>query len=304
MLPAREGLQQPEAQIISGCASSALRRPASPHSRPLPPSEVFAAATPTPRAAVAAADRAFEDKFGPRAALEAKYAVASANAEALKVEESSVCCRLRSAPGRSIDFGLDALGDERHGIGDYVKEQVVRALPCCAATAGGRRGRSRPCVAPCCALGTRGISCDGRGAALGLRSSRGLRGAARTECPWAHPDTASPDRRRTRKRGPRRSRQGGPCPGGVVEAEPRACRLITKLIAIAVARYEAGLDVPVPAEALDAPRCRERFPRRLVCPRTTRGGRLRRHRLLLEGVGWWAHNLVSLLEEPGERLAC
>ncbi len=73
-------------------------------------------------------DRAFEDTFGPRAALEAKYAVASPNAEALKAEElaRAVGFDLRPRKFRVTASSSTVPEAERAASGDYVKEQVAR----------------------------------------------------------------------------------------------------------------------------------------------------------------------------------
>ncbi len=86
--------------------------------------------------------------------------------------------------------------------------------------------------------------------------------------------------------------------------------VVSEIIAVAVARYEAGALRMFDASAdawtprLAAMGSRALLVEALVLEHWTSTNMVARLRgLRPEGVGWWAHNLVSLLEEPGERLS-
>jgi hypothetical protein len=262
----------------------------------------------------AAAERAFEATFGPRAALEAKYAAAGSNAEAREAET------LARALGSDVSLGtresrkkvVDGFSEkERAAVMDYVTAQLVRPddsvsapRPEAAATLEARRAAlttfeeflvSSP--SPKWAFDTR-VDRDARLEPNGLGHIRVQR--------LLIADALAASARGDSAGGQRALEASWKLNEGLV---PRP-DIVSQLIAVAVARYEAGAlrgvgarsDVWAPRLAAMGARARLVDALVLDHPRSTDMAAHYR-RVRPEGVGWWVHNFVSLLEEPYARLA-
>lgn len=259
--------------------------------------------------------RAKEKAFGPRAALEAKYASAEPNAEARRAEElaKSVGCDLTPKPrgSRRVNGGGEFSEKERAAIGDYVTAQLVRGddsvSPPSPELAAILEKRRAPLTAfeeflvssppPKWAFDVRADH-DGRLEPNGLGHIRVQRLlVADALAASARVDSA----------GAARAIEASWKLNEGLVSRPE---VVSQLIAVAVARYEVGTLRKVRASSdVWAPRLaamgvRARLVDALVLdhPRSTDMAEHYR-RLRPEGVGWWAHNVVSLLEEPRERLA-
>lgn len=260
-----------------------------------------------------AVDRAFEDTFGPRAAVEAKYAVASTNPEARKAEElaHALGFDLRPRKGRVTGSHSTVPEAERAAIGDYVTEQVARAdgtvkapPPAAAAVLASHRiALSR--------LEDALVSGEVPRWALDLHGDQEERlvpnalGHMQTQRFLIADALASV------------ARGEGAAAARALEAswklnEGLTSRpeIVSALIAVAVGRLEAGALRMFDASAdtwiprLAAMGSRALFVEDLVLEHRRSTDIVTRYRRLRpEGVGWWGHNLVSLFDEPGERLA-
>jgi len=261
------------------------------------------------------ADRAFDEAFGPRAALEAKYGVAASNAEALKAEElaRAVGFDLRPRKGRDnvATTGTAAPNADRVAIGDYVKEQVARADDAVPP----------PPAAAAAVLESRRVALSA------LEDSLVTRAAPR----WAFDPHVDYEERlvpnalghiqiqrlliadalsRAARREDGAAARALEASWKLNEGLTSRPEIVSELVAIAVARYEAGALRMFEASAdawtprLAAMGSRALLVDGLVLQHRTSTNMLARIRSLRpEGVGWWAHNLVSVLQEPGERLA-
>ncbi len=263
----------------------------------------------------AAAELAFEGTFGSRAALEAKYAVAGSNAEAQRVEELAKAVGFDLSPHvrapRIVEAGDGFSEKERAAVNDYVTAQLVRTDDSVSAP-------SPEVVAVL----------DGRRAPL-TAFEEFLATAPPPRWPW-DPATAYDERRVPNLLGHIRLqrfliadalasaiRGDGAAAGRAVEAswklnEGLASRpeVVSRILATAIARYEAGALRKVNAgqetwtPRLAAMGSRARLVEAVLLDHPRPADMAARYRgLRPAGVGWWAHNLVSLLEEPRERLA-
>ncbi len=261
----------------------------------------------------AAAERVFEATFGSRAALQAKYAVAGSNGEARRVEE------LAKALGSDVSLGTreswkrarDGFSEkERAAIGDYPREQLTRpdrstapASPELAAVLEKRRSSLTTFEEFLVSSPPPRWAFDAREDRDARREPNGL-GHMRVQRLLVADALAASAREDS---------------AGAVRALEASWKLneglvlrpeiLSQLIATAVARLEAGVLRKIAARPetwtprLAAMGSRALLVDALVLDQPSASEMAERYlRLRPKGVGWWAHNLVSLLEEPRGRL--
>ena len=261
----------------------------------------------------AAAERVFEATFGSRAALQAKYAVAGSNGEARRVEE------LAKALGSDVSLGTreswkrarDGFSEkERAAIGDYPREQLTRpdrstapASPELAAVLEKRRSSLTTFEEFLVSSPPPRWAFDAREDRDARREPNGL-GHMRVQRLLVADALAASAREDS---------------AGAVRALEASWKLneglvlrpeiLSQLIATAVARLEAGVLRKIAAAPetwtprLAAMGSRALLVDALVLDQPSASEMAERYlRLRPKGVGWWAHNLVSLLEEPRGRL--
>ena len=260
-----------------------------------------------------AVEKAYEGTFGPRAALEAKYAVAAPNADAKKAEELGRAVGYDLAPrkGRITTSGLKIPESDRAAVSEYVAAQVSRTAA----------GVELPPPVVAAVLSSR------RAALASLEDALVEGEAPRWACdPHVnHEERVLPNmvghiqlqRLLVADALAASARGDAGAAARILEAswkmnEGLTSRpeIVAQLLAIAVARYEAGAlrRINISAEhwalRLAAMGSRAHLVEAIVLDQPRPADMAARYRgLRPAGVGWWAYNLASLLEEPRERLA-
>lgn len=257
--------------------------------------------------------RAFEGTFGPRAALEAKYVLAAANADAKKAEDLSRAVGYDIGPRkrRSAGAASSVPEAERAAVSEYVAAQVGR----------GDATVETPSLAVASVLSSRRAALSALEDALAAGSVPRWAVDPRADIgEHLEPNVLGhlqvqrlliADALASAARG-----ENGAASRTLDASwklnEGLASRpeVTAKLIAIAVARYEAGAlrKIDVSADVwkarLAAMGSRARLVEALVIEhRGPADAHAWYRRMRPDGVGWWGHNLVFALEEPGGRLA-
>jgi hypothetical protein len=257
----------------------------------------------------------FEAAFGPRAAMAARYEASAKNTEAGKAETLARAVgydlSLKARGSRGADGRGGFSEKERAAVSGYVTAQLVRPDDSV--------GAPSPEVA---------TLLDKRRAALTAFEEL-FASAPPPRWGW-DPVVTAGERREPNLLGHIQLQRlliadalasaaggKGPAASRALEAswklnEGLASRpdVISQIMAIAVARYEAGALRRIDASAGDwTPRLtamgsRARLVEAILLDHPRPADMAARYRSLRPaGVGWWAHNFVSILEEPAGRLA-